>query len=123
YITVQCASRWTLEEILSNILKRAGFLVAQSEKKTVTGKNKIIASIKASIFGVGSEVGGEKEETNSSEVTRSELELDPSDVNDVIAALDGIKFNRYIFLEDFHDLPVETQKDFAVALKALHEGS
>src|ERR1019366_8854251 len=28
YITVQCASRWTLEEILSNILKRAGFLVA-----------------------------------------------------------------------------------------------
>lgn len=123
YIIVQCASKWTLEEILSNILKRAGFLVAQSERKTITGRNKIIASIKASIFGVGSEVGGEKEVTNSSEVTSAELELDPSDVNDVIAALDRIKFNRYIVLEDFHYLPIDTQKDFAVALKAFHEGS
>jgi hypothetical protein len=123
YITVQCASRWTIEDILANILKRAGFMVTQSEKRTVSGKNKIIASIKASIFGVGSEVGGEKETTNSSEVTKSELELDPSDVNDVMAALSQIKFDRYIVLEDFHYLPIETQKDFAVALKAFHEGS
>lgn len=123
YITVQCASRWTLEEILSNILKRAGYVVTQSEKKTVTGKNKIIASIKASIFGVGSEVGGEKEEMKASEVITNELELDPSDVNDVIAALSRIKFDRYIVLEDFHYLPIETQKEFAVALKAFHEGS
>lgn len=123
YITVQCASKWTLEEILSNILKRAGFLVTQSEKKTATGRNKIVASIKASIFGVGSEVGGEKEQTDGSEVVKSELELDPSDVNDVIAALNRIGFNRYIVLEDFHYLPIETQKEFAVALKAFHEGS
>jgi hypothetical protein len=123
YITVQCASRWTIEEILSNILKRAGFMVTQSEKRTVSGKNKIIASIKASLFGVGSELSGEKETENSSEILKAELELDPSDVNDVIAALSNIKFDRYVVLEDFHYLPVETQKDFAVALKAFHEGS
>ena len=32
-------------------------------------------------------------------------------------------FNRYIVLEDFHYLPTEAQKDFAVALKAFHEAS
>jgi hypothetical protein len=123
YIPVQCASRWTIEEILANILKRAGFMVTQSEKRTVSGRNKIIASIKASIFGVGSEVGGEKETIDESEVVKGELELDPSDVNDVMAALSRIKFDRYVVLEDFHYLPIETQKDFAVALKAFHEGS
>jgi hypothetical protein len=123
YITVQCANKWTLEEILSNILKRAGFRITQSEKKTVSGKNKIVASISAAIFGAGSSVSGEKETTQSSEATESELELDPSDVNDAIAALNKIKFDRYIVLEDFHYLPPEAQKDFAVALKAFHEGS
>jgi hypothetical protein len=31
--------------------------------------------------------------------------------------------NKYIVLEDFHYLSVETQKDFAVSLKAFHEQS
>jgi hypothetical protein len=41
----------------------------------------------------------------------------------VIAALRAIAFERYIVLEDFHYLPTEAQKDFAVALKAFHEAS
>jgi hypothetical protein len=32
-------------------------------------------------------------------------------------------FSGFIVLEDFHYLPEETQRDFAVALKAFHEGS
>jgi hypothetical protein len=72
---------------------------------------------------VGSNISGEKETTESTEATESELELDPSDVNDAIAALNKIKFAKFIVLEDFHYLPTETQKDFAVALKAFHEGS
>ena len=123
YIHVQCSNKWTLEEIHANILKRAGFKVQQSEKKTTSGKNKIIASIGASIFGVGSKVQGEKEEAISVEKTTKDLELDPADVNDVIAALESISFTKYIVLEDFHYLPPEAQKDFAVALKAFHEAS
>ncbi|MGA7767000.1 MAG: hypothetical protein WCA27_12360 [Candidatus Sulfotelmatobacter sp.] len=123
YIHVQCSNKWTLEEIHANVLKRAGFKVEQSEKKTTSGKNKIVASIGATIFGIGSTVGGEKEASTTEEKTTTALELDPSDVNDVIAALESIKFNKYIVLEDFHYLPLETQKDFAVALKAFHEAS
>ena len=123
YIVVQCSNHWTLEDIHSNILKRAGFRVTQSEKRTSTGKNKIVASLGASLFGVGAKVGGETENTLGKETTTAELELDPADVNDVIAALNSQGFNRYIVLEDFHYLPLQSQMDFAVALKAFHETS
>ncbi|HEX5227438.1 MAG TPA: hypothetical protein VFW44_06990 [Bryobacteraceae bacterium] len=123
YIVVQCGNKWGIEDILSNILKRAGFKVTQSEKKTVSGRNKILASLSASLFRIGGRVDGEKESSTSAETTSQELELDPSDVNDVIAALRTIDFDQYVVLEDFHYLPTEAQKDFAVALKAFHEAS
>lgn len=84
-------------------------------------KNKIVAAFKASLFGVGVETSGENEKTTADAVTKHPLELDPEDVNDIISALNG--FTRFIVLEDFHYLPIETQKDFAVALKAFHEQS
>ena len=123
YVVVQCSNQWTLEDIHANILKRAGFKVTQSEKRTSTGRNKIVASLGATIFGVGSKLDGEKESTQSTETTSAELELDPNDVNDVIAALNSERFDRYIVLEDFHYLPLQSQMDFAVALKAFHETS
>jgi AAA+ ATPase superfamily predicted ATPase len=58
YIVVQCGNRWGLEDILANILKRAGFRITLSEKKTISGKNKILASLSASLFGVGSKIEG-----------------------------------------------------------------
>jgi hypothetical protein len=79
--------------------------------------------LSASVFGIGSKISGEREDGRINETTQSELELDPADVNDVIAALGTIKFDRYIVLEDFHYLPTEAQKDFSVALKAFHEAS
>jgi len=66
-------------------------------------------------------VSGEIERSSSEAITTSKLELDPEDVNDIITALADLK--QFIVLEDFHYLPVETQKDFSVALKAFHEQS
>ena len=121
YIVVHCSNKWSLADVHAAILKRAGFEITQSTTRTATGKNKIIAAFKASIFGVGVEASGEKEQTTAAAVTKHPLELDPEDVNDIISALNG--FNRFIVLEDFHYLPIETQKDFAVGLKAFHEQS
>ncbi len=123
YIVVQCSNKWSIEDILANILKRAGFKITQSEKKTISGKNKILASLSASFFGLGSKIGADQENAESAETTQSELELDPSDVNDVIDALRRINFEKYIVLEDFHYLSTEAQKDFSVSLKAFHEAS
>ncbi|WP_147405966.1 hypothetical protein [Ralstonia solanacearum] len=103
------------------ILKCAGYELTQSSTKTETGKSKILATLKASVFGIGAETSGEQAKEVAASKTTAPLELDVSDVNDVIKALNG--FNRYIILEDFHYLTVEAQRDFSVALKAFHEQS
>jgi len=121
YIVVHCSNKWSLSELHAAILKKVGFEITQSTTRTSTGRNKIVAAFKASLLGVGVEAAGEKERSLAEAVTKRPLELDPEDVNDIIKALEG--FSKYIVLEDFHYLPIETQKDFAVALKAFHEQS
>ena len=121
YIVVHCSNKWEIRELHAAILKKAGFEVTQSETKTTSGKNKIVAGFKAGALGIALETGGDKETANTVSKTTSAMELDPEDANDIISALND--FSRFIVLEDFHYLPVETQKDFSVALKAYHEQS
>jgi hypothetical protein len=121
YIVVHCSNRWSLDDLHSAILKSAGYELTLSTTKTETGKSKISASFKAAFFGVDSEVAGEKAKESAQATTNKPMELDAADVNDIIKALAG--FDRYVVLEDFHYLPVETQRDFSVALKAFHEQS
>ena len=123
YITVHCLNRWSLAELHSAILKRTGYEITQSTRKAASGKSKIDARFSASVMGAGVGLEGGKGTDTLHEITTTELELDVDDVNDVIAALERIKFSKYIVLEDFHYLPLETQKDFSVALKAFHENS
>ncbi|MFV1977660.1 MAG: hypothetical protein ACC651_18110 [Candidatus Scalindua sp.] len=123
YIVVHCSNKWSISELHSAILKKAGFEVTQSTSKTASGKSKIFAKIKTNIFGSGAEGGAEAEHQNTEQTTTQPLELDPEDVNDIINSLNQISFNKYLVLEDFHYLSTETQKDFSVALKAFHEES
>jgi hypothetical protein len=123
YITIHCSNKWMISDLNAAILKKAGYEVTQSTTKAVSGKHKIFARVKIAFLGGGGEGGAEAERGHSLTETRSPLELDPEDVNDIIGALKNLKFNQYIVLEDFHYLPLETQKDFAVALKAFHEAS
>lgn len=123
YITVHCSNKWDVAVLHSAILKTAGYEVTQSSTKTATGRQKIFAKVAASLFGAKAEGGAEAERTKQEAVQTAPLELDPEDVNDIIRALASIGFTRFIVLEDFHYLPLETQKDFAVALKAFHENS
>ena len=128
YIVVTCLNRWDLGELHSAILKKAGYSVVQSEKKTASGKHKVEAQfvgeggIPGLVKAKGTATVGH-ESNNQTETTSASLELDLHDVNDVISALKEIVFTKFIVLEDFHYLPVETQKDFAFALKAFHENS
>lgn len=118
-IVIQCNNRWSLEEIHSAILKKAGYKITRSEKKSISGTQKIVAKLRTGLFDGGSE----SQISMRRERVEEGLELDPEDVNDIIEALDGIGFDKHIVLEDFHYLPEVTQTDFAVALKAFHEAS
>ncbi len=123
YIVVHCSNKWGLDDVHEAILKQAGYELTVSKTMATSGKQKIFAKIKAGFFGAEAEGGAEAERSNEEGVTTAPLELDPMDVNDIISALKKIGFQMYIVLEDFHYLPIETQKDFSVALKAFHENS
>lgn len=116
---MQCSNRWSLSDLNANILKRAGYELTESTKVTYEGKAKVSASVKILDVSIGGELGG----GSTSDITHRQLELDLSDVNDIIGALNDISFSKYIVLEDFHYLKSEVQKDFAIELKAFHESS
>lgn len=120
YISIHCSNKWGIDVVNAQILKQAGYELTVSTTKTYEGKSKIKASFNLfSIFEAGAE--GEVGESDTVEI--EPLELDLSDVNDVITALTAIKFDKYIILEDFHYLKEDTQQDFAIQLKAFHENS
>ncbi len=123
YIVIQCSNKWNVDDINASILKHAGFELTQSEKVTSHGKAKVHAKAGFNLWGAKGEGGVESEGGLSKEVVTKGLDLDVSDVNDIILALGNIKFSKYIILEDFHYLPFETQKDFSIALKSYHENS
>ena len=118
-IVIHCSNRWGLDNLHSAILKSAGYELTVSRSIATSGAAKIQARVKIGPL----ELGGEGGRDHRAETKTIPLELDPLDVNDIILALDRIRFRRYIILEDFHYLPTDTQRDFAVALKAFHENS
>ena len=116
YITIHCSNKWSVADINSAILKAAGYEVTLS-------RNKILAKATLGVFGSKTEGGIAVDRENTTSTELAPLELDQEDINDIINALRQIKFSRFIVLEDFHYLNVETQRDFSVALKAYHENS
>lgn len=123
YVVIHCSNKWQLDDLHEAILKQVGFELTVSKTMTTAGKQKVSAKINVELLGKGIEGGAELERTRSDGKTTAPLELDPIDVNDIITALHSINFKKFIILEDFHYLPIETQKDFSVALKAFHENS
>ena len=122
-IIIHCSNKMESSILNLAILKASGFELTESQSKTITGKNKFIASISAKLPWISSKIGDEVEKQNSTQTNTKKLEIDPDDVNDIISALNSIDFNKYIVLEDFHYLKEDAQKDFSVELKAFHEES
>ncbi|HEI8514169.1 TPA: hypothetical protein SLE25_002593 [Morganella morganii] len=120
YIDITCSNNWKLEDIHVAILKKIGYQVSTSSSRTLKGTAKVKLGIKIPFISKGEiNVNGDIAKT----INKKNIELDPEDVNDVISALEEIKFDKIIVIEDFHYLPEQTQIDFSVALKAFHESS
>jgi hypothetical protein len=127
YIVVSCQSTMDLKQVHAAILKSAGYEIAESSTRSYDGSFKLVAKFTAKagvIVASGqAEGGGELVRNRGEETTTHRLELDAQDPNDVIGALKEIDFKKFVVLEDFHYLPVETQQNFSYALKAFHENS
>ena len=126
YILVQCQNTWDIAKLSESILKSAGFEVEVSHSKTSDGKTKlqVKASGGFSFLGAGkasAEASAGHDAGHSETRSFEPLTLDPGDPNDLVRALKGIEFKKFIVLEDFHYLTQETQEHFAFALKTIHE--
>lgn len=128
YIVVSCLNTMSLSDLHGAILKIAGYRIEQTSSKTVGGHHRYMLEFKGKgkVPLISEVEGGTQYEKTNQHATITEkkrLEIDLSDVNDIITALIEVEFARYIVLEDFHYLPVDTQKNFSFALKAFHENS
>ncbi|HTC01338.1 MAG TPA: hypothetical protein VK705_11715 [Ferruginibacter sp.] len=122
YVIIDCSNKLNISDLNELILKKAGFKITISEKAIKSNKITGNATGGFNLF-AKAEVAAGYEGESSSEVENRELDLDLADVNDVINALKTTNFSKVIFLDDFHHLKKETQKDFAFALKSFYEHS
>ncbi|WP_143229957.1 hypothetical protein [Actinophytocola xanthii] len=126
HVSLICASNWSLADLHLQILKAAGYRQVRQEIVTsnknmkaggrIAGKVQIFSSLE-----VNAEASTEAGRFHQVERTMEPFTLDPTDANDVIAALRDAKFEKIVILEDFHYLQPTTQRDFSVALKAYHD--
>lgn len=127
YIFVTCSNKWSLPQLHSAILSKAGYVVEGTTTKAVSGETKVSAKLSGgfNLFGnkATAEASVDDAGKRENKLESHPMELDPADVNDIISALDKAGCPQFIVLEDFHYLPEATQRDFAVALKAFHESS
>lgn len=127
-VTVSCLNTMSLQDLHGAILKSLGYRIEVSSIKSQTGSFKVVAKFSGKgkvpfIAEAAGEGGGEKGREDKNESETRPLELELSDVNDVITAIHQVGHENYIVLEDFHYLPVETQRNFCFALKSFHENS
>lgn len=122
YIVLTCSNNWDLTSLNIAILKEAGYKVTVSDSKTYKGTKKVSIGFDIPFFS-GPTAKCDVTREKARQINQRNLELDPTDVNDIIRALDEMDFDRYIVIEDFHYLPEDTQINFSVALKAFHESS
>lgn len=114
YVVVTCLNKWILSDLYAAILKQAGYEIQQSVKKTLSGRHKIEAKFKGGANAILVKAEGEgtySYERGGGETVHVPLELDFEDPNDIIRAFREIQFSKFIVLEDFHYLPIDTQKD------------
>lgn len=128
YIVVSCLNTMSIDDLNGAILKAAGYQIEQTQTRTVGGHLKYGAEFKGEgkvpLLASASAAGTlERENTNERSVEVKRLEIDLHDVNDIVISLKEIDFKKFIVLEDFHYLPVQTQQDFSFSLKAYHENS
>src|SRR6056297_679421 len=100
FVLVQCQNGWGLEKLAEAILKEAGYKIEVTSERTVDQQFKLRASISVSLKALGfaesrADAGTETASGESEKRIVRPIDIDPSDPNDLVAALDQIEFDRF----------------------------
>ncbi|WP_292481128.1 hypothetical protein [Mesorhizobium sp.] len=114
-IVISCLNTMDIDNLNGTILKTAGYQIEQTQTRTIGGHIKYGAEFRGEgkvpfFASAGASGAVEKENSENNTVETKRLEIDLNDVNDIIIALKDVNFQKFIVLEDFHYLPVQTQQ-------------
>ncbi len=111
YCVVQCAYGHKRYDVYRMLLRQAGLSVAVERKRKRSR-------------GIAAKVSFLSGDTRSdSETTEREIDIDISNVNDVLAVVATSGFQKIVVLEDFHCLGRNAQRDIVQDLKVVYEKS
>ncbi|WP_146762347.1 hypothetical protein [Paenibacillus contaminans] len=125
-VLIQCVPNHDIVSIYSSILRQSGVQMETSisEKVLSHDDSDSKAKIKAKIplFGeVDAEFGGKEGESNERIVNYKSIEINIEIAQDIGEVLNGISFNKFIVLENFHYLDDEIQKRLAFDLRTFQD--
>jgi hypothetical protein len=124
YIVVSCLNSMSLADVHGAILKAAGYRIEQTQTKTIGGNWTYGAEFKreGKVPFLGSASGRgtvDRENSHETQTKSAKLELDLSDVNDIITALNDVKFSKFIILEDFSLSSKRYTAGFCIRVKGI----
>jgi hypothetical protein len=115
-VVIVCLNNWTIGDLQLAILKKVGFNLEDTSSFKKDGSIKIKFNIP---FIASMETGAGLSKENKQKY----FSINANDTNDVIDVINKVGFDKHIIIEEFHYLPLQTQKDFSISLKAYHEMS
>ncbi|HEJ7969901.1 TPA: hypothetical protein SMI17_003514 [Serratia marcescens] len=113
-VVISCLNAWSIGDLQLAILKKVGFSLEDTSGLKKDGSVKLKFKVP---FLAEAEVGA----GIAKEKKHKDYSINANDTNDVIDVINNVGFEKFIILEDFHYLPLQTQKDFSISLKAYHE--
>lgn len=124
-IVLSCQQHWSAGDINKSILRGAGYVpiasqtAAQKHDQRVSDRLDVKGKALLLEAGLNAEASLNRADELTNTINPEPVDL--NDVNQVISKLKELDFQKVVVLEEFHVLPIGTQKRFAQALKAFFD--
>lgn len=128
YVAIQCATNWSKRDLYAAVLKELDVALIESTTRSTARSSEL--SAQAGVEGgtswiakVTGSAGAKAGRTNTDSQVEKTIPINLDSGLDIIRVLEGMDFDRFIVVEDFHYLPLSVQREFASDLKAFYERS
>mgnify|MGYP001681608918 FL=1 len=115
-LQLNCGTIENITALHTQILKKVGFTIS-THKVT----NEVSPQVGAEFNFLGISAGAKFEGTHTKSTEHINIDLNPTDANDITDALLQVGFKGTFIIEDFHYLNTKTQKDFTKTLKTFYD--
>lgn len=120
YIKIDCFENMTLKQVYAQILKNVGYQVVTEVTTSTSSTTQVTASVDASLLDLANfGLHGTIERSDGIILNKVSLELCLDNPNDIIMALRGMNFDKYIVLSMFNKLPDDVQNALVKHLEAF----